>query len=129
LWRAQPDRSAPASKPGQAPGVYLVGPSFDLELIGLLIGWCAVAAAVERLVLHRGSTFSALTLSAALAGGPVAVVAIIGTLTGLSDPGVSTGRGGDGIAVFFFGLLLVGCGALIDLLAPAALGTLSAPGN
>lgn len=169
LWRAQPDRSAPASKPGQAPGVYLalagglivvislafpfasstfaalnspipgipgipafsfdVGPSFDLELVGLLIGWCAVAAAVERLVLHRGSSFSALTLSAALAGGPVAVVAILGMLTGLADPGISTGQGSDGIAVFFFGLLLLGCGALIDLVGPAALLTLAAPGN
>jgi hypothetical protein len=169
LWRAQPDRSAPAAKPGQAPGVYLalagglivvislafpfasstfaafsspipgipgipafsfdVGPSFDLELVGLLIGWCAVAAAVERLVLHRGSSFSALTLSAALAGGAIGTVAILGTLTGLADPGISTGQGGDGIAIFFFGLLLVGCGALIDLVAPAALVTLSAPGN
>jgi hypothetical protein len=61
--------------------------------------------------------------------GVIGTVAILGLLTDLADPGISTGQGGAGIAVFFFGLLLVGCGALIDLAAPAALVALSAPGN
>jgi hypothetical protein len=167
LWRAQPERAVPVSRPGQAPGVYLAltggvivvlalgfpfasstfaalsspipgipgipaftfdtGPSLGVELVGLLVGWCAAAAAVERLVLHRASSFSALALSAALAGGVVGAVAILSILRDLADPGISTAQAGSGIAVFFFGLLVLGCGAFIDLVAPASIGAPGAP--
>jgi hypothetical protein len=99
-----------------------VGPSLALELTGLLIGWCAAVASLGRLVLHRGSSISALTLSAALAGAPLGAVGILGMLSDLADPGISSVQAGLGIPLFFFGLLVVLCGAAIDLIAPAAPG-------
>jgi hypothetical protein len=95
-----------------------LGASNGLLLVGVLVGWCAAVAAVERLVLHRGSSFSALTLSAALVGGLIGAIAILGILSDLNDPGVSTGTPGPGIAVFFVGILALGLGSGIDLLAP-----------
>jgi hypothetical protein len=98
---------------------YGVGPSVGLELVIWVIGWCAAFAAVERLVLHRGASFSSLSLSAALAGGVVGAVAIAGFLGAITDPGFSTVQAGAGIALFFLGLLVLGCGAAIDIVAPA----------
>jgi hypothetical protein len=98
---------------------YAIGPSVGLELVIWVIGWCAAFAAIERLVLHRGSSFSALSLSAALAGGVIGAVAIAGFLGAITDPGFSSGQAGAGIALFFVGLLVLGCGAAIDIVAPA----------
>jgi hypothetical protein len=108
--------------PGVPAVTFGVGPSLGVELIGLLIGWCAAVASLERLVLHRGSSFSALTLSAALAGAPIGAVAILSMFGDLADPGLITVQAGIGIPLFFFGLLVIFCGAAIDLVAPAAPG-------
>jgi hypothetical protein len=112
--------------PGIPAFTFDVGPSLGVELIGLLVGWCAAVASLERLVLHRSSSFSALTLSAALAGAPLGAVAILAMFSDLADPGISTAQTGLGIPLFFFGLLVVFCGAAVDLLAPAAPGAPSA---
>jgi hypothetical protein len=107
-----------AGIPGIPAFSYDVGPSLQLELVGLLVGWSAAVAAVERLVLHRGSSVSALSISAALAGALVGAVAIAGVLSTAADPGFSTSQAGSGIAIFFFGLVVLASGAALDLVAP-----------
>jgi hypothetical protein len=94
-----------------------LGASNGLLLVGVLIAWCAAFAAVERLVLHRGPSSSALTLSSALVGGLAGAIAMFGTLNDLADPGFTTGQAGPGIAVFFVGIVVLGIGSTIDLLA------------
>jgi hypothetical protein len=168
LWRARPERTARASSPAQAPGVYLalagalivvvsivfpiatttfgglssfegipgipaftldLGVSNNLLLAIVLAGWCAAVVGVERLVLHRGSTFSGLTLSAALVVGLVGAVEILGDLSDINDPGVSTGHAGAGIAIFFIGVSVLAIGSVIDLLAHAEPGRRVAPAD
>lgn len=95
-----------------------LGASNGLLLVGVLVAWCVALAAVERLVLHRGPSSSALTLSAALVGGLAGAISVIGLLSDLADPGFSTGQAGPGIPVFFVGILALGIGSVIDIVAP-----------
>lgn len=104
--------------PGIPADTLQLGASNGLLLVGVLVAWCAAFGAVERLVLHRGPSSSALTLSAALVGGLAGAISVIGMLSDLADPGFSTGQAGPGIPVFFVGILALAIGSVIDIVAP-----------